>query len=78
MPQDNLVDSLMTEDWGLQRAQHWTLKRCWFPKKCYLTARPLWGKLAYRGENWITGPGEPIVLYYWIEKNQFIIWSLKK
>jgi len=71
------MDSSSSGDWGLQRAQHWMLKRCWFPKKCYLTAKSLWGKLAYRGENWITGPGEPIVVHYWIDKNEFLVWNLK-
>jgi hypothetical protein len=82
MPQDNSFDSKVqnsppSEDWGLRRANHWKLKLCWLPKKCFLTGKDLWGKFAYHGERWITGPGEPIVEHYWIEKTEFIIWNLK-
>ena len=57
-----------SEDWGLQRAKWWKLKLCWLPRRCYLTNKPIWGKFAYHGERWITGPGEPAVEHYWIEK----------
>jgi hypothetical protein len=82
MPQDNsfnseVQNSPLSEDWGLRRANHWKLKLCWLPKKCFLTGKDLWGKFAYHGERWITGPGEPIVEHYWIEKTEFIIWNLK-
>jgi hypothetical protein len=77
MPMDNL-QSPKQKDWGLCRVQYWKLKLCWHPKKCYLTGKPLWGKQAYHGERWITGPGEPVVEHYWIEKSQFLIWQLKK
>lgn len=66
-----------SEDYGLGRAQHWELKLCWLPKRCYLTQKPLWGRLAYHGERWITGPGEPVVQHYWIERDEFLIWNLK-
>lgn len=65
------------EDWGLQKAQNWQLKRCWRPETCFLTGVQLWGKKAYRGLRIITGPGEPIHEYYWVEKNEFILWKLK-
>lgn len=82
MPLDNSFDSEVqgsppSEDYGLSRAGFWKLKLCWLPKKCFLTGKDLWGKRAYRGERWITGPGEPIVEYYWIEKHQFMFWNLK-
>jgi hypothetical protein len=77
MPLDDVVASPLSEDWGLQRAQNWKLKLCWLPKNCHLSAKPLWGKRAYRGENWITGPGEPIVQKYWIDRNEFLMWNLK-
>jgi len=67
-----------SEDWGLKQAGYWDLKLCWRPQRCYLTGKPLWGKYAYHGERWITGPGEPIVKHYWIEKTEYIIWQLKR
>jgi len=67
-----------SEDWELQRIGVWKLKLCWFPKKCYLSGKKIWGKYAYHGERWITGPGEPIVVNYWIDRNEFLIWKIKK
>lgn len=77
-----IMDSIVTqspisEDWGLKRVSNWKLKLCWFPKKCFLTKKSLWGDTAYYGENWITGPGDPVVVKYWIDRNEFIIWNLK-
>jgi hypothetical protein len=72
------MQSPPSEDWGLRRARWWKLKFCWLPKKCFLTGKPLWGKFAYHGERWITGPGEPVVDHYWVEKNEFVLWQLTK
>lgn len=78
MPLDMSVSqSPPSEDWGLQRAVGWRLKLCWLPKQCYLTGKKLWGRYAYYGERWITGPGEPVMESYWIEKHQFLLWTLK-
>jgi len=67
-----------SEDYGLGRAQYWKVKLCWTPRKCYISGKPLWGKRAYHGERWITGPGEPIVEHYWIDKYEFIKWQLTR
>jgi hypothetical protein len=80
MPQtwvDNVQASPPSEDWGLNRARHWKLKLCVAPHRCFLSGKMLWGKQAYYGENWITGPGDPVVQKYWIEKHEFLIWNLK-
>lgn len=66
------------EDWGLNRTQQWDLKFCWLPKECFLTGQKLWGKLAYRGIRWIHGPGEPIEQIYWVDKDEFLLWNLRK
>jgi len=42
----------------------------------------LWGKQAYYGEyygGYVTYPDmDPDMEHYWIERNEFIIWQLKK
>jgi hypothetical protein len=48
------------------------------PRTCFLTGKPLWGKRAYRGIRWISGPGESIEEIFWVEKHEFIIWNLKR
>jgi hypothetical protein len=77
MPMDNITETPLSQDWGLQRASYWELKFCVVPKRCFLTNKKLWGKRAYHGERWITGPDEPIVEHYWIEKDEFLKWNLR-
>ena len=78
MPLDEVTQAPLSEDWGLSRAKYWELKLCWLPKKCFISGKTLWGKRAYVGERWITGPGEPMVQTYWIDKFEFLIWQLKR
>jgi hypothetical protein len=75
---DEVSQSPPSEDWGLRKAQYWKLKLCWLPKKCFITQKPLWGKRAYHGERWITGPGEPVVEHYWLDKFEFMKWQLTR
>lgn len=74
---DEVLQSPPSEDWGLKRACGWKLKLCWTPKKCFLSGKDLWGKRAYHGVRVITGPGDPVIDHYWIERNEFMIWQLK-
>jgi hypothetical protein len=78
MPLDQLTQEPRLKDWGLNRAQRWDLKLCWFPKKCFISGTPLWGKRAYHGIRCILGPGEPVEETYWVDKHEFLIWQLKK
>jgi len=71
------IQTTPSKDWELQRVFDWKLKLCWWPKRCYLTGKKLWSCYAYHGERWITGPGEPVVEHYWIDKTEFLIWNLK-
>lgn len=74
---DEVQQSPREEDWGLNRAFNWKLTLCWRPQTCFLTGKQLWGKKAYRGLRLISGPGEPVEEWYWIDKKQFVLWSLK-
>ena len=64
--------------WGLRNARGWKLKLCILPKRCFLSDKPLWGKLAYHGIRMITGPGEPVYEHYWIAKDEFLFWNLRR
>jgi len=74
---DEVTQSPPSDTWGLRRAKGWELKLCWLPRKCFLSGKPLWGKRAYYAQNWLTGPGDPIPVDYWLDKNEFIVWNLK-
>lgn len=77
MPLDNIRESPIEHDWGLNKVNNWKLKFCWVPKKCFLSKQKIWAKLAYRGVALIPGPGETIEEIYWIEKYKFLLWNLK-
>lgn len=72
------AQSPLSDDWGLNRVKVWELKFCLFPKKCFLSKKPLWFRMAYRGKLWLHGPGEPVIDTYWINKHEFLLWRLKK
>ena len=74
---DEVQQSPLSDDWGLNKARGWKLKLCLTNKKCFLTGKSLFLKQAYYGVRTITGPGEPVFENYWIEKNEFLIWNLK-
>lgn len=77
---DEVQQSPLTDDWGLNGASRWQLKMCWAPKKCFLTGKQLWGQHAYYGERHMHGhaPGALYVDEYWIEKDEFLLWQLKQ
>ena len=72
------LDSLMWIDEAFhRRVVKWELKFSLFPRKCHYSKKLLWFKSAYRGMGFLTGPGDPIVEYRWIEKNEFLIQRIK-
>jgi hypothetical protein len=77
MPQDYVQCPPRHEDWGLNRVQDWKLKFCLWPRECFLTGRRIWGTEAYHGTRILTGPGEPIIDHYYIDRDEFMIWKLK-
>jgi hypothetical protein len=50
----------------------------WFPQTCNLSGKRIWLKKGYRLTRIITGPGEPLFEYRWHDKNEHIIWQLKR
>lgn len=75
---DEVQQEPITGNWGLRKAKGWQLKMCWIPKKCFISDKPLWGKKAYHAQRILTGPGEPVIENYWLEKTEFIKWQLTR
>jgi hypothetical protein len=75
---DEVQQSPPSEDWGLQRVKNWKLKVPVIPKRCFLTGQRLWFKPAYYGVRMITGPGDPVYDHYWIDKDEFLLWHLRR
>jgi len=64
--------------WGLNRARDWKMVLCILPKMCALSGQKLWGKRCYKGTIVITGPGDPVIEDYYIEKFEFMKWQLTR
>ena len=78
MPMDSPTQAPPSEDWGLTRIVDWHLHFCWLPSKCFLTDKNIWFKTCYKGSRTITGPGSDVVIDYYIDKFEFLIWQLKR
>lgn len=75
---DEVQQSPREEDWGLQKARDWKLSLCFTPRTCFLTGKQLFGKRCYKGTRVITGPGEPVIEHYFVEKFEFMKWQLTR
>jgi hypothetical protein len=53
-------------------------KFSWFPEKCHLSGKRIWLKRGYRLTRILTGPGDPIFIYRWHDKNEHLIWMLTR
>jgi hypothetical protein len=69
--------SPISQDYGLSRARDWKLSICLWPRRCFLSDKPLWLKRAYVGVRMITGPGTPVYETYYIDRTEFLLWNLK-
>lgn len=55
----------------------WLPKRAWWPVQSSVSGDWLWLTRGYRNRFMITGPGEPIVVDYWLSSEEFVWLTLK-
>lgn len=70
MPLDNAFDYPLYDF-------HWYEKFAWFPKHCSITGKRIWFSKGMKGVRMITGPGDPVFIYKWIHKKQFLLEKVK-
>jgi len=75
MPMDTL-GGVSAYDPFYDRAD-WYLKFAWLPQTCDKTGQKIWLKQSYRGIRMITGPGDPVFEYRWIDKHEWLLQKLK-
>jgi hypothetical protein len=56
----------------------WELKFALLPKYCILSGKKIWLKFGYKGYAMYFGPGDPVIDYRWHDKNEHIVWKLKR
>lgn len=56
---------------------HWYEKFSLLPRYCSVTGKRIWFRKGMKGVRMITGPGDPVFIYKWIDKKQFLLEKLK-
>jgi hypothetical protein len=67
----------MDDDGFIRRCVGWELRWSFLPRKCFYTKRLLWFKRAYMGTSILTGPGDSIFDYRWIDQKEYIFLKIK-
>jgi hypothetical protein len=67
----------MDDDGFIRRCIGWELRWSFLPRKCFYTNRSLWLKQAYMGTSILTGPGDPIFDYRWIDQKEYLFLKIK-
>jgi hypothetical protein len=67
----------MDDDGFIRRCVGWELRWSFLPRKCFYTKRLLWFKRAYMGTSILTGPGDPIFDYRWVDQKEYLILKIK-
>lgn len=70
MPLDNTFNYKLDQ-------YHWYEKFAVFPKTCTVTGKQIWFRKGMKGVRMITGPGDPVFIYQWIDKKQFLLEKVK-
>lgn len=69
MPLDNFFD------WKTRIG--WERKFLFLPRRCIVSKKWMWLRTAYRGTVIVTGPGDPVMIYRWIQPNEFLLLRLR-
>jgi len=72
MPMDSLMD-----DSFKRLCIGWQLKFCIWPRTCFYSNKRIWLSRAYCGTAMITGPGEPVFITRWINRNEYLLARIK-
>ena len=67
----------MDDDGFIRRCVGWELQWSLLPRKCFYTKKSLWLKRAYMGISILTGPGDPIFDYRWVDQKEYIFLKIK-
>ena len=64
----------MLDQWMLyNHVIKWAMIFVIIPKKCFVTNELIWLENCYRGNVFITGPGEPVNEYIYLTKESFLV-----
>jgi hypothetical protein len=67
----------MDDDGFIRRCVGWEVQRSILPRRCYYTNKSLWFRRAYKGTSVLTGPGDPIFDYRWVDAKEYLFLKIK-
>jgi hypothetical protein len=56
----------------------WQLRFALLPHRSAASQQRIWFRPAYRGRRMLHGPGEPVIIDYWLTPEEFVVYQLKK
>jgi hypothetical protein len=59
------------------RLAYWERTFVLWPRVCYQSGKLIWFEYAYKGTRVITGPGEPVILFRWVDRKEYVFAQLK-
>jgi hypothetical protein len=77
MPLDFIENKKILDDWHFYKKAEWKLRFLFFPKRCDLSKKIIWLKLAYQGKSVYYGPGEPVTETRWINKKDYLFAKIR-
>ncbi|CAB4126004.1 hypothetical protein UFOVP181_234 [uncultured Caudovirales phage] len=48
-----------------------------WPRTCDQSGKRIWLEYAYKGTRMITGPGDPVFLFRWVNRKEYVFAQLK-
>lgn len=65
------------DDGFVRRCVGWQRKWCLLPRRCFYSNKLLWFKRAHRGMSILTGPGDCLFDYRWVDSKEFLLLKIK-
>jgi hypothetical protein len=64
----------MIDQWVMyNRVIRWSMIFALLPRRCAFSNRHIWFEYCYRGNVFITGPGEPVNEWIYLSRESFIV-----
>ena len=67
----------MDNDGFIRRCIGWERQWSLLPRRCFYSNKSVWLKRAYRGTSMLTGPGDTIFEYRWVDSKEYLFLKIK-
>ncbi len=67
----------MDSDGFIRRCVGWQQQWSLWPRRCFYSNKSLWFKRAYKGTSILTGPGDALFEYRWVDPKEYLFLKIK-